>query len=49
MLVETIKGLDALTDDLPRETMSSLRQQIRSVIRLELDHILARLSAISRL
>ena len=46
-LVGTIKGLDALTDDLPRETMSSLRQQIRSAIRLQLDHSLARLSAVS--
>ena len=29
-LVETIKDLDALTEDLPIGTMSSLRQQIRS-------------------
>ena len=43
-LVETIKDLDALTDELPPETMSSLRQQIRSVIRLQLDHSLARLA-----
>ena len=47
VLVETIKSLDALTDDLPRETISSLRQQIRSVIRLELDHTLAYLATVS--
>lgn len=47
MLVETIKGLDALTDDLPQETMSSLKQPIRSAIRLQLDHSLARLAAVS--
>lgn len=37
-LVDIIKGLDALTDDLPKETMSSLRQQIHSVLRQQLDH-----------
>ena len=45
-LVETIKGLDALTGDLPQETMLSLKQQIRSVIRLELDHSLARIAVV---
>ena len=37
-LVDIIKGLDALTEDLPQETMSSLRQQIHSVLRQQLDH-----------
>jgi len=37
-LVHTINSLDALTDDLPKETMSSLRQQIHSVLRQQLDH-----------
>ena len=40
-LVETIKGLDALGEDLPEETSSSLRQQIRSVLRQQLDHAAA--------
>jgi hypothetical protein len=43
-LVETIKRLDALEDDLMKETISSLRQQIRSVVRQQLDHELARVS-----
>jgi len=37
-LMETINGLDALAEDLPTGTMSSLRQQIRSVLRQQLDH-----------
>jgi len=37
-LMETINGLDALTEDLSTDTMSSLRQQIRSVLRQQLDH-----------
>ena len=37
-LVDIIKGLDALTDDLPQETMSSLKQQVHSVLRQQLDH-----------
>lgn len=41
-LVETIKGLDALIDDVPAETMSSMRQQIRSVLRQQLDISLSR-------
>ena len=45
-LVETIKGLDALTDELPAETLSPLRQQIRSAIRLQLNHSLARLAIV---
>ena len=45
-MVEAIKGLDALADDLPPETVSSLRQQMRSVIRLQLDHSLARLPSV---
>jgi len=40
-LVDIIKGLDALTDDLPKETMSSLRQKIHSVLRQQLDHSVA--------
>ena len=40
-LVHTINGLDALTDDLPGETMSSLRQQVRSALRQQLDHSVA--------
>ena len=40
-LMETINGLDALTEDLPTGTMSSLRQQIRSVLRRQLDHGMA--------
>ena len=43
-LAETINGLDALRDDLPKETMSSLRRHIRSVIRQQLDHALARVA-----
>jgi len=38
VLMETINGLDALTEDLSTDTMSSLRQQIRSVLRQQLDH-----------
>ena len=44
VLVETIKGLDALTEDIPIETMSSLRQQIRAVVRQQLDHAVARIA-----
>jgi len=44
-LVETIRGLDALINDLPRETMSSSRQQIRSVLRQQLDHGVARVAS----
>lgn len=44
-LLESIKGLDALTDDLPTETMSSLRQQIRSALRQQLDHGVARVAS----
>jgi len=40
-LMESINGLDALTEDLPAETMSSLRQQIRSVLRQQVDHGMA--------
>jgi len=43
-LVETIRGLDALAKDLPAGTMSSLRPQIRSVIRQQLDHAVARVA-----
>jgi len=43
-LVKTIKGLDALKDNFPIELMSSLRQQIRSVLRQQVDHALARVA-----
>ena len=46
-LVETINGLDALTEALPTETMSSLRQQIRSVLRQQLDHGVARVASVT--
>jgi len=41
-LMETIAVLDALTEDVPIEMMSSLRQQIRSILRQQLDHNMAR-------
>lgn len=40
-LVDVIKGLDALTDDLPQETMSALKQQVHSALRQQLDHSVA--------
>ena len=40
-LVKVIKGLDALSEDLPMKKISSLRQQIRSVLRQQLDRELA--------
>ena len=43
-LVETIRGLDALAKDFPAGKMSSLRQQIRAVIRQQLDHAVARVA-----
>jgi hypothetical protein len=46
-LVETIEGLDVLADALPGEGMSSLRQQIRSAIRMQLNHNLARIRSLS--
>jgi hypothetical protein len=45
-LVEIIKGLDALSEALPIEKISSLRQQIRVVLRQQLDHELVRVAAI---
>ena len=45
-LVEAIRGLDVLREDLPMETMSSLRQQIRSVIRQQLNYVAARRQAV---
>jgi len=45
-LVETIKSLDVLAGDLPIKTMSSLRQQIRSVLRQQLNHAAARRLAV---
>jgi predicted DNA-binding protein YlxM (UPF0122 family) len=46
VLTETIKGLDALFEDLPEETMASLKQPLRSAIRLQLNHTLARIAAV---
>lgn len=43
VLVKTINGLDALRGDFPMELMSSLRQQIRSVLRQQVNHALARI------
>ncbi len=40
-LVHTINSLDALTDDIPKETMSYLKQQVRSALRQQLDHSVA--------
>ena len=37
-LVDAIKGLDALSGELPDEAMSPLRQEIRSALRQQLDH-----------
>ena len=47
VLAEIINGLDALTEELPKETMSSLKQQIRSVLRQQLNHRLARIEALA--
>ena len=43
VLVKTINGLDVLQEEFPMELMSSLRQQIRSVLRQQVDHALARI------
>ena len=45
-LVDAIKGLDALSSALPPETMSTLRHQIRTAIRQQLDHGLAHLEGV---
>ena len=45
--METINGLDALADELPLETVSPLRQQIRSLIRQQLNHKIARIEALA--
>jgi len=37
-MVDAIKGLDALAPDLPEETVSSLRGEIRGALRQQLDH-----------
>jgi len=37
-LVDAIKGLDALAPDLPEETVSFLRGEIRGALRQQLDH-----------
>jgi len=47
VLVEIINGLDVLTEELPKETMSSLKQQIRCVLRQQLNHRLARVEALA--
>ena len=46
-LMETINGLDALADELPLETVSPLRQQIRSLIRQQLNYKIARIEALA--
>jgi hypothetical protein len=46
-LVDAIKGLDALSSALPQETMSTLRHQIRTAIRQQLDHGLAHLEGVT--
>ncbi len=45
-LVDTIKGLDALRDLMPEQTMSSLKQQIRSLLRRQVDHGIAHLDGV---
>jgi len=47
ILVEIISSLDALTEELPKGTMVSLKTQIRSVLRLQLNHSLARIEALA--
>ncbi len=37
-LVDTIKGLDALTDVIPESAISSLRSRMRSVLKQQVDH-----------
>ena len=37
-VVDAIKGLDALAPDLPEETLSGLRGEIRGALRQQLDH-----------
>jgi len=37
-VVDAIKGLDSLAPDLPEETVSSLRGEIRGALRQQLDH-----------
>jgi len=45
-LVDAIKGLDALSDVLPAETMASLKGQIRSALRQQLNHGMAHLEGV---
>jgi hypothetical protein len=44
VLAQTIKGIDALTNEVSPKTVSSLRGQIRRVMRQQIDHGLVRLS-----
>jgi hypothetical protein len=46
ILVEIINSLDDLSQDIPIKMMSSLRQQIRSSLRQQLDHGLTRVTSI---
>ena len=46
-LMETIYGLDDLTEKLPAETITPLRQEIRSVLRHQLNHTLVRIEALA--
>ncbi|MBM4462106.1 MAG: hypothetical protein FJ012_02065 [Chloroflexi bacterium] len=45
-LVDTVRGLDTLSNVLPQETVSSLRRQIRAAIRQQLDHGLAHIEGV---
>jgi hypothetical protein len=46
VLVQTIKGIDALAGEVSPRTLSSLRRQIRRVLRQQIDHAMARLSGV---
>ncbi len=48
-LAETIYGLDALKEELPMETMSSLKLQIRSALRQQLDREVTRVTSVMAL
>jgi hypothetical protein len=44
MLVQAIRGLDALRDDLPEETVSYLRKAIHAVLRQQVSNAVARVT-----
>jgi hypothetical protein len=44
VLVQAIRGLDTLRDDLPEETMSSLRKAIHAVLRQQVSNAVARVT-----